>query len=69
MKRPIKAAPAPTDEERKRERRFTKRLMALAVAGGLFGACINIMTRTMGKPPMPRPAGAAPPPKLDPPGK
>jgi len=67
MKRPLKPVPPQTADEKQRERRFTRRMMALALVGGLFGSCINLTLRTMGKPPMPRTAGEVPAPRL--PGK
>lgn len=59
MKRPLQPAPALSTDEKKRERRFTRRITALALAGGLFGSCLNLTMRTMGRPPPP--AGAPPP--------
>jgi hypothetical protein len=59
MRRPLKPVPALSPDEKKRERRFTRRIAALALVGGLFGSCLNLAMRTMGRPPPP--AGAAPP--------
>jgi hypothetical protein len=67
MKRPLKPVKQ-TSEERVRVRRFTRRMMILAVAGGLLGSCVNLVTRTMGKPAQPRLAGAVAAPQ-SPPGK
>ena len=62
MTRPLKPVPALSPEEKVRERRFTRRIMMLAVAGGLIGSCANLTLRTMGRPP--RPAGAIAPVEL-----
>jgi hypothetical protein len=58
MKRPLQPVPALSTEEKKRERRFTRRITALALVGGLFGSCLNLTMRAMGRPPPP--AGSPP---------
>jgi hypothetical protein len=63
MKRPLKPV-VQTEEERKRERRFTRRMMLLAIGGCIVGMGVNavVMTRTMGRPPSPPPPPGIPPP-------
>jgi hypothetical protein len=66
MTRPLKPVPRPTAEEEQRERRFTKRLLWLALASGIVGGVVQVGFRSMGKHPVPRPAGAIPAPQLPP---
>jgi hypothetical protein len=64
VKRPLSPVRRPTADEEQRERRFTKRLLWLALAGGIFGGLVQVTFRSMGKQPMPRPAGTIPAPQL-----
>jgi len=60
--RPLKPV-VQTEEERKRERRFTRRMMLLAIGGCIVGMGVNAMVmHTMGRPPSPPPPPGIPPP-------
>ncbi len=56
-----------TEKERRIERRFTRRMALLAMTGAILGVGVQAL-RAMGRPPpvVPQPAGAPPPPRLDP---
>jgi hypothetical protein len=62
MKRPLKPV-VQTEEERKRERRFTRRMMLLAIGGCIVGMGVNALV-TMGRPPSPPPPPGIPPPPV-----
>jgi hypothetical protein len=63
MKRPLKPV-TQTEEEKRSERRFTRRMLLLTLAGGIFGLGVQTITHTMGKPPTPMPPGVPPPPQF-----
>jgi hypothetical protein len=54
MTRPLKPV-TQSEEEKRVERRFTRRMLLLALAGGVLGVGVQTITRTMGKPPTPVP--------------
>jgi hypothetical protein len=62
MKRPLKPV-SQTEAERKRERRFTRRMVLLTMAGGILGMGVSAATHLMGRPPPPTPAGVPPAPQ------
>jgi hypothetical protein len=66
-KRPLQPV-TQTEDERKRERRFTRRMMLLAMSGCVLGVGIQAATRLAGKPVSPPPPpGVPPPPQMEPP--
>jgi hypothetical protein len=63
MKRPLKPV-RQSEEEKRVERRFTRRMLLLALGGAILGAGVQTITHTMGKPPTPTPAGVPPAPTV-----
>ena len=70
MKRPLKPV-VQTEAEQKRERRFTRRMMLLAMSGCILGLGVQAVTQVAGRGPTPPPPPGAPPPPQPPrlPGK